>query len=93
MQSGCTKTSERRVKTEANAEAHIKSMTAQVAALLVFEVLPDSEDILSRTTEVSRKDALIRMREQIRQPLNLPCEFCILWRIELRRWASRPTKE
>jgi len=63
-------------------------MTAQITVLLVFEVLTDSEDILSRTTEVSRKDVLIRMREQIRQPLNLPRELCILWGIELGRWAS-----
>jgi hypothetical protein len=38
-------------------------MTAQISVLLVFEVLPDGENILSRSTEITRKDALIRMRE------------------------------
>ena len=38
-------------------------MAAQISVLLVFEVLTDGEDILSRTTEITRKDVLIRMRE------------------------------
>jgi len=40
--------------------------------LLVFEVLSDSEDILSRAPQVTREDVLVRMREQIGQPLDLP---------------------
>ena len=38
-------------------------LTAQISVLLVFEVLPDGEDILSRAIEIARKDVLIRMRE------------------------------
>lgn len=68
-------------------------MTAHISVLFVFEVLPNGEDILSRATEITRKDVLIRMREQIGQPLNLPCELGVRRRIELRRWTRRPAKE
>ena len=68
-------------------------MTAHISVLLVFEVLPDGEDILSRAIEITRKDALIRMREQICQSLDLPRELGVCRHIELRRWARRPPEE
>jgi hypothetical protein len=61
QQVGVTKKSEGWVRRKA--EAHNKSTTAHVSVLLVLEVLSDSEDILSRPTQVTRKDVLIRMRE------------------------------
>ena len=68
-------------------------MTAHISVLLVFEILPDGEDILSRASKITGEDVLISMREQIRQPLNLPRELGIRRRIELWRWARRPAKE
>jgi hypothetical protein len=38
-------------------------MTPHVSVLLIFEVLPNGKDILSRATEITRKDVLIGMRE------------------------------
>jgi hypothetical protein len=58
-------------------------MTAHGSVLLVFKVLPDGENILSRTTQVSRENILIRMWEQIRQSLHLPRELGVRRYIEL----------
>jgi len=40
------------------------SIAAYGSVLLVFEVLPDGEDILTHATQVSRQDIFVRMREQ-----------------------------
>src|SRR5260221_13279764 len=51
------------------------SFAAYGSVLLVFEVLPDGEDILAHATQVTRKDVFVRMREQINQPFDLPREL------------------
>ena len=60
---------------------------------LVFEVLPNGEDILSRSTEVPPEDLLVRVGEQLSELLDLSCELGACRRVEIRRRAGRATEK
>jgi hypothetical protein len=47
------------------------SVASYGSVLLVFKVLSDGEDILSRATQVTRQDVFVRVREQVGELLNL----------------------
>jgi hypothetical protein len=50
-------------------------MGAYGSVLLVFKVLPDRKDILSRATQITRQDIFVRVWQQVRELLNLTWEL------------------
>jgi len=80
-------------KVRAGAHRTKTSIAAHGSVLLVFEILPNGEDILSRATQVARQDVFVRMREQLSQPSDLAREIGT-WRGRFRcRTGGGPSEE
>lgn len=59
------------------------SVAADCAVLLVLQVLPYRQDILAGSAEVPSKDIPVRMREQVRELVDLSLE------VGTRAWRRR----
>jgi hypothetical protein len=62
-----------------------RSIAAQASVLLIIKILSNGEYVLSRATQVTRKDRLVCVREQISQLLYLSRELGVRIRIDFGR--------
>ena len=60
---------------------------------LVFKVLPNGKDVLSRSTEVPPENLLVRVGEQLSKLLDLSGEVGACRRVDIRRRAGRATEK